>query len=275
MLASETNKKPIIVFLKHFDADKQHLKGVGHIYMSPGDKVQDLATPILDLMGWQAGELNLKLFEEIKPNFVEVMKPKQTLAQSEIQDGDIVCFQKSLTIEETQAIQEKSPSAYTEAPAFYDYLLNRVVVQFAPKPGVAGAASIDSPENVKFNLYLSKKDTYDNLAVKVSEHLSNMSATTIDPTHIRFTTINAQSLKPRSIVKRSQALTLATILTGVGGGYGGYGYANQSQDSLYYEVLEMSLTDLEQRKIIKIVWLSDGIQKEVSNCPNRCRGQEN
>ena len=55
---------------------------------------------------------------------------------------------------------------------------------------------------------------------------------------------------------------MANILLGTGS-YGGYGYApTQSTDNLYYEVLEMSLTDLEQRKIVKITWLSEGITKE-------------
>jgi len=47
------------------------------------------------------------------------------------------------------------------------------------------------------------------------------------------------------------------------GGYGGgYGYANQSPDTLYYEILEMSLTDLEQRKTVKVTWLPEGVTKE-------------
>lgn len=258
------DKKTIIVFLKYFDPYTQQLKGAGHAYMNTADRVQDLATPILDLMQWQPGT-NLKLFEEIKPNFVEVMKPKQTLNQSEIQDGDIICFQKALTEDEAQEILQKSPSSYLEAPAFYDYLLNRISVHFEAKPGVTQNVNIDPPENSKFSLYLSRKDTYDNLALKVAEHLSNISDRQLDETHLRFTTINASNSKPRSVVKRLANATLANILNGVGsGGYGGYGYANQSPDSLYYEVLEMSLSDLEQRKSIKVTWLSEGITKEVS-----------
>lgn len=38
--------------------------------------------------------------QEIKHNMIDQMKPKQTLLQSELQDGDIVCFQKALTGEE-------------------------------------------------------------------------------------------------------------------------------------------------------------------------------
>lgn len=38
--------------------------------------------------------------QEIKPGMIEVMKPKLTFAQSEIQDGDIVCFQAELNEKE-------------------------------------------------------------------------------------------------------------------------------------------------------------------------------
>ncbi|KAF2220554.1 hypothetical protein BDZ85DRAFT_241274 [Elsinoe ampelina] len=255
-------KKQIVIFLKHFDVEKQELKGAGHVYMNQNDKVADLAKPILNMMGWEAGTTNLKLFEEIKPNFVETMKPKQTLTQSEIQDGDIICFQKHYSEDEIQAIQQKSPSAYLEAPSFYDYLLNRITVHFAPKPTAPQNINIEPEDNFRFSLYLSKKDSYDNLAVKVAEHLSKASSTPVDPTHLRFTTINVQSQRPRAIVKRSPTVNMTSILFGAAGGYASYGYTNQSQDSLYYEVLEMSLADLEQRKIVKVLWLPDGINKE-------------
>ena len=255
-------KRPFIVFLKYFDPESQELKGAGHAYMKPDDKVSELTLPILKIMNWDANTKNIRLYEEIKPNFVETMKPKQTLQASEIQDGDIVCFQKDFSGDEVAAIQQKSPSAYLEAPMFYDYLLNRILVHFGPKPSVTQHINL-TEEDDRFSLFLSKKDTYDNLTIKVAEHLSKVSKTTVDSSHMRFTTVNSQTNKPRTLVKKTPTATLATILQGVGGGYGGYGYSNQAADALYYEVLEMSISDLEQRKTVKIIWLSDGIQKEV------------
>lgn len=257
------DKKPIIIFLKHFDTEKQELKGVGHTYMLQQERVQDLAPRILELMDWQPGT-NLRLYEEIKNNFIDVMKPKQTLLQSEIQDGDIVCFQRVMSPEETQGFQQKFPTAYLEAPTFYDYLLNRIEVFFDPKPSVPQAIELD-PKAGAFKLWLSKKDTYDALATRVAQHLSEALNVNLNATHLRFTTLNPGNMKPRGIVKRAQTLTLANILSGVGanGGYGGYGYTNQTSDGLYYEILEMSLADLEQRKVVKICWLTEGISKEV------------
>ncbi|KAK3717454.1 ubiquitin-specific protease ubp15 [Vermiconidia calcicola] len=256
-----SQQKPILVFLKHFDIDRQTLQGVGHIYMSPLEKAQDLAAPILQIMGWEAG-ISIELFEEIKQNYIEPMKPKQTLIASEIQDGDIICFQRHLSEAESTAIKQTMPTACISAPQYYDFLINRMYVTFTPKfiPVQNFVARTEGDET--FRLALSKKDSYDALAMKVAEYLGTVGTAPVDPSHIRFTTVNIQSGKPRSIVKRQQGSTMANILLGTGG-YGSYGYApTQAPDHLFYEVLEMSLTDLEQRKNVRIVWLTEGITKE-------------
>ncbi|KAF1346296.1 hypothetical protein BDV97DRAFT_360188 [Delphinella strobiligena] len=257
---AEGKDKQIIIFLKYFDVENQELKGVGHAYMHQSNKVQDLAEPILRKMCWPAGQ-NLKLFEEIKHNMIDQMKPKQTLLQSELQDGDIVCFQKALTGEELAAIQEKDPTAYTEPPAYYDYLLNRQEVTFLPKPSAPQAINL-TEDKAQFTIYLSKKDGYDSFAAKVALQLSQLSGTTIEPTHLRFSTMNANNWKARAVVKRVPNMTISNILTGMAGYGGGYGYSSQAIDALYYEVMEMSLSELEQRKNIRITWLTEGIQKE-------------
>ena len=254
--------KPILIFLKHFDVDRQQLNGAGHIYMSPLDKAQDLATPILRLMGWEAG-VSLELFEEIKQNYIEPMKSKNTLIASEIQDGDIICFQRHLSEGEQAALKQSQPTASLTAPFFYDFLVNRMYVQFEPR--VLPVQNLQAREEGDeiFRIPLSKKDSYDALAIKVAEYLSSVStAGPIDPSHLRFTTANTSTGKPRAIVKRQQGTTVANILLGTGG-YGSYGYApTQAPDHLFYEVLEMSLTDLEQRKNVRVIWLSEGITKE-------------
>ena len=128
--------------------------------------------------------------------------------------------------------------------------------------------AVKLPEDeANFNVWLSKKDTYDGFAAKVALSLSQLSGTTVDPTHLRFTTMNASNWKVRAIVKRVPNATISSILN-AGPGYGNYGYTSQAADALYYEVLEMSLAELEQRKNVRISYLTDGIQKEVSfSCP--------
>jgi ubiquitin carboxyl-terminal hydrolase 7 len=42
----------------------------------------------------------MSLMQEIKPGMIELMKPKFTFTQSEIQDGDIICFQVDINEKE-------------------------------------------------------------------------------------------------------------------------------------------------------------------------------
>ena len=126
---SINDNSPILLFLKYFDTDNQTLLGVGHIYVKKQSKVSEIVPQILRIMtksfpssslfaqsatrpsvngfpasiASQAGQStapSLTLFEEIKQSMIEPMKPKITLQQSELQDGDIICFQKTLSEKE-------------------------------------------------------------------------------------------------------------------------------------------------------------------------------
>ncbi|KAF2841356.1 cysteine proteinase [Patellaria atrata CBS 101060] len=238
-----SNNKPILLFLKHFDPESQTLLGVGHFYAAWHDKVSDLSTHILKLMDWPAGT-TLKCYEEIKPTMVEIMKPKITLAACELQDGDIITVQKPLSEKTVSSMAALGNP--TDVREFYDYILNRHTVWFMPK--------VHQEEDQGFTLTLNKKMTYDQFAAKVGEHLS------VDPTHLRFHTVNSTNGRAKTVVKRTPQTTLNTILMPSYHHYGTGG--NQRHDALYYEILELSLSELDLRKNIKLTWLPEGIIKE-------------
>ena len=95
----------------------------------------------------------IALPQEIKPGMIELMKSKRTLHQSEIQDGDIICFQDEIFDQEARGPESKG--LYSSPMEFYDFLQNRVTILFRPKFDEPGA---DQPE---FSLRLSKKQNYD------------------------------------------------------------------------------------------------------------------
>lgn len=235
-------KESILVFLKHFDAPSQTLTGVGPVYVRRTQKVSELAPVILERMGWPAGT-EFMLYEEIKHNMIDVMKPKQTFQQSEIQDGDIITFQKQIKESELPAT-----ALYTDAKQFYDYLLNKITVTFAP---------LKSEEGEEFNLTLSRKMTYDQFSKKVGEHLN------VEPTHIRFAPVLASTGKPKQFIKRNPNQNNQTLYHILSGQMSTYGYSMHRQDALYYEVLETSLSDYESKTCLKVTWLPEGITKEV------------
>ncbi|KAI9828435.1 MAG: hypothetical protein M1832_002863 [Thelocarpon impressellum] len=242
MQPQTTKNAPVLLFLKCFDAEAQTLKGAGHIYIRKHDKVCELAPPILQLMGWPA-DTTLKLHEEIKPSMIEPMKSNQTLNQAEIQDGDVVCFQKTLSDKENEAI--RAAGGYADARDFYDYLCNRLTVRFTPRWS-------QDREGDSFELALSKKMLYDQFAAKVGERVR------APATHIRFFTVNATTGNAKTTVKPNPNTTLQHVLTP----QYTYGGASQLPNALFYEVLDLSLSELETKKNLKITWLSEGITKE-------------
>jgi len=269
----------IVIFLKYFDIDEQTLKGVGHIYISREKKVEELVPSILKKMDWAekspSGEkLQLKLFEEIKPNMIEPMKAKQTLKAAELQDGDIVCFQKitdgrnseprssesdresishltsqlTVTDSDDRSILSRNPHTdrIDDAPKYYDFLLHKRIVRFHPH-------ARNPPGQEAFSILLSSKHTYDQVAARVGDKLNVL------PTHLKFYTVNNTSGNPKNAVKRVQTQTLHNILNPP---YSTFSNSNQRPDCLYYEILDMSLAELDTKKVLKVIWISEGITKE-------------
>jgi ubiquitin carboxyl-terminal hydrolase 7 len=93
------------------------------------------------------------------------------------------------------------------------------------------------------------------MAVKLGEKLD------VNPTHLRFHTVNASTMNPKTPIKRNPNTTLQQILTPP---YSTFGNNNQRSDTLFFEVLDMSLSELDTKKNLKVIWLSEGITKDVS-----------
>ena len=96
---------------------------------------------------------------------IELMKTKYSFGQSEIQDGDVICFQVDVSEEEwvhsrvfvrpshSRSIHDlESHGLYSNPVQYYDFLLNRVMILFRPR--------FDDPDG-EFYLILSKEQNYD------------------------------------------------------------------------------------------------------------------
>ncbi|KJR86641.1 ubiquitin carboxyl-terminal hydrolase 7 [Sporothrix schenckii 1099-18] len=263
----------ILLFLKYFNVEQQVITGITHVYLSKEKKVEELFPVIMKKMGWgdklTDGD-KLLLWEEIKPNMIEALKAKQSLKAAELQDGDVICFQRyserKSSSERSSFLDRKTTSEkssdksgavakkwdyFTDAKTYYEFLLHKREVQFMPHP-----ARCNADEYPAFALLLNVRITYDQLCERVGEQLQ------VEPTHLRFYTVNNNaSGSPRTVVKRSVAQNLNTILSPQG--YATLG-TSQKADALYFEVLEMSLAELETKKGIRLVLLSDGISKDES-----------
>jgi ubiquitin carboxyl-terminal hydrolase 7 len=257
----------ILLFLKWFDVDEQCLRGAGHVYISKEKKVEDLVPIIMKKMGWGdklPHDEKIQMWEEIKPTMIESLKGKQTLKAAELQDGDIVCFQRvherksRLGLGDNKSSEEaqKTSDRYEDAREYYDFLQHKRAVKFHPHP-----SRCDASQYSPLDLELSGKISYDKLSEVVAERLE------VEPTHLRFYTVNSATGNPRAAVKRGPNQTLFNILQP-----SGYGQLNMNQrpDALYFEVLDMSLSELDTKKNIKLTYLSEGITKEVRQEQSLC-----
>lgn len=95
----KANSPWILVFLKQYDPLTQTLRGVDHCFVRSTDKIKELYPIIWEKAGWPE-KTPVALFEEIKPQMVEPMRDSMSFQQSEIQDGDVICFMKTLSDKE-------------------------------------------------------------------------------------------------------------------------------------------------------------------------------
>ncbi|XP_031257984.1 uncharacterized protein LOC116116022 [Pistacia vera] len=157
------------------------------------------------------------------------IEKKNTFRASKLIDGDIVCFQKSHTVESAEQYR------YPNVPSFLDYVHNQqVVVHFR---------SLEKPKEDDFCLEMSKLFTYDVVVERVAQIL-NLD----DPSKIRLTSHNSYSQQPKpQPIKYRGVDHLADMLI----------QHDQTSDILYYEVLDIPLPELESLKFLKVAFHHD------------------
>jgi ubiquitin carboxyl-terminal hydrolase 7 len=147
---------------------------------------------------------------------------------------------------------------FEDAREYYDFLEHKRTVKFHPHP-----TRCDQEQYQPFDLVLNSKINYDAISERVGAHLK------IPPTHVRFWTVNAATNNPKTPVRRGTNPSLRQILNPMG-----TNTLNSTLrgDAFYFEVLDMSLAELDTKKSIKLTWLSEGITKEVKLHPTRDGG---
>ncbi|KAF0554328.1 putative ubiquitin-specific processing protease 21 [Gigaspora margarita] len=212
----ENDSPYILIFIKYFNPDTQSLEGLCHLYIQKFDKVGNII-PILCEKKDFPPHTPLKIYEEIKPNMIEEMNPNVTFRKSEIQNGDIICFQKALTEEEVQ--EHTTADRICDILAFYESLTLRIVVQFKP-------IYKEREPNPEFELVLNKKYTYDNIAKHVAAHLST------DPFKLQFITVNPTT-DELTVIKRTTTQTLSEMIQ-----------TSYLRNLLYYETVNINNMEL-------------------------------
>ncbi|KAF5938220.1 hypothetical protein HYC85_025726 [Camellia sinensis] len=222
------SKAEMLLFFKEYDPLKEELRYVGRLFVKANGKPAEILTKLNELAGFAPDE-EIELFEEIKfePNVMcEHIDKKLTFRGSQLEDGDIICFQKSSKVESGE--QCRCP----DVPAFLEYVHNRQVVRFR---------SLEKPKEDEFCLELSKLHNYDDVVKRVARHLG-----LDDPSKIRLTSHNCYSQQPKPQPIKYQGVEhLSDMLVH---------YNHVTSDVLYYEVLDIPLPELQGLKTLKVAF---------------------
>ncbi|KFK25054.1 ubiquitin carboxyl-terminal hydrolase 12 [Arabis alpina] len=228
----EKSKEDILLFFKLYDPEKAQLRYVGRLMVKSSSKPMDITGKLNELAGFAPDE-EIELFEEIKFEpcvMCEHLDKKtsfrlcQWVSCFQIEDGDIICFQKPFVNKEIEC-------RYPAVPLFLEYVQNRQVVRFR---------ALEKPKEDEFVLELSKLHTYDDVVEKVAEKLL-----LDDPSKLRLTSHNCYSQQPKpQPIKYRGVDHLSDMLV----------HYNQTSDILYYEVLDIPLPELQGLKTLKVAF---------------------
>ncbi|KAJ4979070.1 hypothetical protein NE237_009850 [Protea cynaroides] len=231
----DKTKEDILLFFKLYDPEKEEFRYVGRIFVKGIGKPVDILTKLNEMAGFSPNE-EIELYEEIKfePTVMcEHIDKKLTFRSSQLEDGDIICFQKSHPVDSDEQYR------YPDVPLFLEYVHNRQVVHFR---------SLEKPKEDDFCLELSKLYTYDDVVDRVARQLG-----LDDSTKIRLTSHNCYSQQPKpQPIKYRGVEHLSDMLV----------HYNQTSDILYYEVLDIPLPELQGLKTLKVAFHS-AIKDEV------------
>lgn len=223
----ERGKDDILLFFKYYNPEKQELRFVGKLFVPLSSTLAEIQADV-KAMAALGKDDSVQFFEEIKcePNVMcEPVDMAASFQDSQLEDGDIVCIQKSLPPEVAEKL------AYPEVPAYLEYVKNRQVVHFR---------QLEKPKDDAFSLELSKLHTYDD----VVEHVAAKVALD-DPSKVRLTTHNCYSQQPKPPpIKYRGVERLSDMLI----------HYNQTSDILYYEVLDLPLPELQGLKTLKVAF---------------------
>ncbi|CAN8298447.1 unnamed protein product [Cochlearia groenlandica] len=222
----EKSKEDILLFFKLYEPEKPELRYVGRLMVKNSSKPMDIIGKLNEMAGFAPAE-EIELFEEIKfdPSVMcEHLDKKTSFRLCQIEDGDIICFQKPLVNKDIEC-------SYPTAPLFLEYVQNRQLVRFR---------ALEKPKEDEFVLELSKLHTYDDVVEKIAHKLG-----VDDPSKLRLTSHNCYSQQPKpQPIKYRGVDHLSDMLV----------HYNQTSDILYYEVLDIPLPELQGLKSLKVAF---------------------
>ncbi|KAI9295768.1 cysteine proteinase [Neoconidiobolus thromboides FSU 785] len=234
------NEQIILVMVKYYDHEEKNLSYVGKFYANKATPFSEIVACLNTYMNFPT-DTPLDLFDEVKQNYVEPIPLDLTLANADITTGDIICFQK--------AIENKlSDNENGGILGYFENLSNQVVIAFKDKAVTSNVNQVDTKTDII--LSLNRKLTYEEFVGILASKLK------VDPLKLRLYTPNgARSLLSTPVSYAPQTL-LENILR--------YNYMYNQPCIVYYELLEVTIVELESKRNVQVIYLGDSIKDETT-----------
>ncbi|XP_031555902.1 ubiquitin carboxyl-terminal hydrolase 7-like, partial [Actinia tenebrosa] len=227
-LPSYDKKNDVLLFFKYFDPVLKCIASVGHLYVPFTTKFVDLMPYLCEQAGLPQGT-PLSIFEEVKAYYAEQIKELNQSIENgveELTDGDILCYQRADLDTNLNVVE------------FFRDLHHQVEVLFCDK---------NNPADPGFTVMLSRRMNYIQVAKSVATHLD------VDPMKLQFFKGQIYRDAPGNPLPCTFDGTLRDLLI--------Y-YKPRGPKKLYYQVLSIPITQLENKRQFKCTWMMSDTKEE-------------
>ncbi|EDV95916.1 ubiquitin carboxyl-terminal hydrolase 7 [Drosophila grimshawi] len=231
----------VLLFLKFYDARRQHLNYIGCTQQPLNRRLCELVPEINRKLGF-ASNTKLTVFDEYAGwkihDLEEPIGNLLNMAPKQLQ-GTILIFER------------ENVDAKLDLPTVADYLMDvvsRIEISFSDKA---------NPYEPDFTLELSPRCNYDQLAQTVAVHLNT------DPTKLQFFKCISYDWKmPGVDVPYTYTGTINDLWTQP---------KESSKKHLFYQKLSLSIHELDNKNVFKCIYVSNNLkeEKKLVLYPNR------
>lgn len=244
-LPSYNSKEDVMLFFKFYDPKTSTLRYVFRMHLAVTANLKTIQEKINKKMKFPAGT-DLLFFEEVKITQITPLINRdislEQLAHEQLLDGDIYVFQ----------IDEKDKLTSYKLPTVIEYFRDlslQLEITFCDK---------NQPNEDGFVLLLSLKMKYDEFAKLVGEHLN------YDFQKLQFFRTSTYDLKGSITqpIKYNSEFQLKDAVNMTN---------KQLVRKLYYQKLNIKITELEDRRQFKCLWISSNLkqEKELTSMPHK------
>ncbi|KAI8978533.1 hypothetical protein BDB01DRAFT_799109 [Pilobolus umbonatus] len=235
-----------LIFIKLYLPETQTIQGLGPMYIHKDAKVSSILDDLRRMAGFELDQ-DILLYEEIRPAMIEVVDTHNTFNQAEIQDGDILIVQRTVSAEESEYLISRDE--HPTADSYLNYEVGKISVWFAPVHPTVHEEDDDedeseSEEEEEFELMLHKDMGYEQISERVAKELG------VDSDKLRLINPYVTGKVP---LKRFAGLKLGKILP----------QTAYHRAKFLYEKLDVSLEEMESKCMVTVVLCTPTLKDEV------------